>query len=131
MRASVAVRGSDRMPIRIRHVLLIGLFALAVVAAAAFFWPPGLTASAGACEEVTSSDCRPFVELLSARADVRSSEIRSIDGLPHCGAPLCQQTFGGSLVRLEITYHDGATAVFTCYKVTFGEASCDPVADSR
>lgn len=114
--------------------LTLALAALAVLAlglfgAATFLGGPQPSSSAGACSEVTSAGCRPFVDAVYDELGSRGSEVSAMQGRPWCGEDTCQVLFGGEALRLQVTFYDGTTAQFSCWRAPLGEPSCHP-ADS-
>jgi hypothetical protein len=101
-------------------LLAIGLVVLLVLAA------PPLSDSAGACEDVTSSGCWPFLEALHRHIDGNGREVQSIVGLPWCGEDACQPIFGASVTRLRVTYGNGGAEEYVCSEAPLStDATCD------
>jgi hypothetical protein len=87
---------------------------------------PQRSSSAGACNEVTGAACRPFVDEVYAELGSRGSEVSAMQGRPWCGEDTCQVLFGGEALRLRVTFYDGTTAEFSCWRPALGEPSCEP-----
>jgi hypothetical protein len=91
--------------------------------------PSQLSSDAGACSEVTSSGCRPFLDAVYENLGRRESEVASVRGRHWCGQDSCQVLFGGEAIRLRVTFYDGTSDEFSCWRWALGEPSCEP-ADS-
>jgi hypothetical protein len=98
---------------------------LAIVAAVIWFSPP-MERNADACTEVTSSPCRPFLDALYISLGDRGDDIASVRGRPWCGEDACQPIYGGSALRLRVTYYDGTTAEYLCMAGPLDDPVCEP-----
>jgi hypothetical protein len=93
--------------------------------------PPGLVQDAGACREVTSSQCFPFVQVVYATLGEKSHDVVSIRGRPYCGQDACQQSFGPLVAWLEVTYSDGTKSQYRCIQDTGGLPACEQTTQSK
>lgn len=131
-----SVGGSGTIPRlrrgRVPHVAL----ALVVLAFAAIgLWVVSLGGAgpvrdAGACREVTSSQCQPFVQAVYAALGESRSDVALVRGRPYCGKDACEPAFGALLVRLEVTYYDGTRREYSCSQQTAERPICEPAAPS-
>jgi hypothetical protein len=123
---------SRRSPTSIRAWLLLVAVAAAVVlgifGARAILGGPQLSSSAGACTEVTSAACRPFLDAMYENLGGQGSEVASVRGAPWCGQDSCQVLFGGEALRLHVTFSDGTSEEFSCWRPPLGIPSCQPAA---
>jgi hypothetical protein len=107
-----------------RFFLLAAVMVAGVAVAVVWFSPPMMT-NAGECTEVTSSQCRPFLEALYLSLGKRGDEVAWVHGRPWCGKDACQQVFGASVLRLRVTYNDGTTNEYLCSAGPLEHPTCE------
>lgn len=123
-----AAEGTLRVGVLRRRKWLFFLPAAAVligIAAALLWFSPPMVRNAGECTEVTSSQCRPFLDALYISLGEGGREVASVRGRPWCGEDACQPVFGGSFLRLRVTYYDGTTDEYLCSAGALDEPVCD------
>ena len=104
--------------------LLAAVMVIGIAAAVVWFSPPTMT-NAGECTEVTSSQCRPFLDALYLSLGKRGGDVASVRGRPWCGKDACQQLFGASALRLRLTYNDGTTNEYLCSAGPLEHPACE------
>jgi hypothetical protein len=95
------------------------------IAAAVLWFSPPMVTNAAECTEVTSSQCRPFLNALYLSLGERGGDVASVRGRPWCGEDACQPVFGASLLRLRVTYHDGTTDEYLCSAGALDDPVCE------
>jgi hypothetical protein len=78
------------------------------------------------CSEVTSGQCRPYVDALYGTLGKRGDDVASIRGRPWCGGLVCEPLFGMAVVRLRVTYHDGRAEEYLCHRAASNAPVCEP-----
>jgi len=105
-------------------LLLAAVVVVGIAAAVVWFSPPMMT-NAGQCTEVTSSQCRPFLDALYLSLGKRGDDVASVRGRPWCGKDACQQLFGASVLRLRVIYNDGTTNEYLCSAGPLEHPACE------
>lgn len=105
---------------------LIGVITLSILGALIILGGPQRSAGAGACTEVTSAGCRPFLDALYEEMGGQGSEVASVRGRPWCGEDTCEILFGAEALRLRVSFYDGTFEEFSCWRSVLGRPSCEP-----
>ncbi len=110
--------------------VVAALVVLAAIAAAVVWFSPPMARNAAECTEVTSSQCRPFLDALYGSLGDRGEEVASVRGRPWCGEDACQPLFGASALRLRVTYYDNTTEEYLCMAGPWDDPVCEPAVGS-